>query len=272
MQDNLGYTKKLFILPFDHRSSFQKLGIREVQVLEAKKIIYEAFKKAVANGIPKEEAAILVDEQFGDAILQNARTCGFITILTTEKTGQEEFILEYGDSFGDHIEKYKPSFVKALVHYRPNANWTKLKILSDYCHNNGYKSLLEILTQNKTAEEAVRAIKEFQSLGIEPDVWKLEGMESQSDYQNIVTQAQSNGRSNVGVVVLGRGADQATVEKWIMIGAKVPGIIGFAVGRTVFWDPLTSFFSKATDRTQTIDAIAKNYLHFYTIFTERKNL
>lgn len=270
MQNNLGYTKNLFILPFDHRSSFLKLDPNPEKIKEYKEIIYEAFKHSLSLGIHKENSAILVDEQFGDKILVNARNQGYITILTTEKSGGTEFDFEYGEQFGEHIEKYKPTFVKALVRHQLNLNWTRLKILSDYCHEHGYKFLLEVLTENKTASQALDAIKEFQNLSIEPDIWKLEGMDNETDYQNIVHEAKIDGRLNVGVVVLGRGADQETVEKWITLGAKVKGVIGFAVGRTVFWEALVEYKNGNINKEKAIEIISTNFLHFYNIFIHKE--
>ncbi len=316
MANDIGYTKNLFILPFDHRSSFvkdmfgiqdQNLTAQETQIIIAeKKIIYEGFKKAVEEDVPKGETAILVDEQFGDKILQDARTQGFTTCVTTEKSGQKEFTFEYGNNFAAHVEKYKPIFAKALIHYNPEdekeskvRQQQNLKILSDYCHNNGYKFLLEVLiplTSNAsdvaarrltgmtpprwTSKErfdkemrpklAVKMIEELQNVGVEPDVWKLEGMETIEDYQAVVKQAKSGGRDNVGIVVLGRGEDQKQVEKWISVGAKVKGVIGFAVGRTVFWQPLVDLKNGKISKEQAIAQIANNFKYFYDMFMKEK--
>lgn len=314
--NNLGYTKNLFILPFDHRSSFAKIFQNKEDIISAKWIIYEAFKKALSDGISKDSAAILVDEEFGDKILLDAKNTGFTTILTTEKSGQKEFAFEYGNEFTRHIEKYKPTFAKALIRYNPEDDndskvrqQQQLKVLSDYCYNNGYKFLLEVLipptntseepvpvtseersrassparqaresertpprwTQERYDKElrpklAVSVIKELQNANVEPDVWKLEGMDNVLDYDAIVKQAQSGERHNVGIVVLGRGANQTQVEKWISVGAKVKGVIGFAVGRTVFWQPLVDLKNDKISKEETINQIANNFKYFYHVF------
>ena len=308
--NNVGYNKNLFILPFDHRSSFEKgmFGItgrkpnseETKQIIETKKIIYEAFKKSVSNGISKEEAAILVDEQYGDEILHDAHNHSFITLLTTEKSGQKEFAFEYGNDFGKHIEKYKPTFAKALIRYNPQdqeqsktQQQKTLKILSDYCHNNRYKFLLEVLIprintpdtstsdggeattstpprwtlydKDVQPELAVKVIEELQNAKVEPDVWKLEGLTSVKGYKAIVNQARTE-HNQVGIVVLGRAAEMKQVEEWILVGATVKGVIGFAVGRTVFWQPLVNFKNGKITREKAIELISDNFLHFYKIF------
>lgn len=281
MFNNLGYNKNLFILPFDHRSSFAKMfGFTNANltlegknvIISAKKLIYQAFKKSVSESISKEQAAILIDEEYGDKIIRDAISQDYNVILTTEKSGQETFDFEYGKNFGEHIEKYKPTFTKALIRYKPNADWTTLRILSDYCHGHGYKFLLEMLIglSVPNAQNLISAINELRDKGIEPDVWKLEGMENKNDYEYVVAKIQEGERQSVGLIILGRGENKKKVEQWIRLGRDVKGVIGFAVGRTVFSEPLVNFFDGKITREETINTIAKNYNHFYTIFTDTK--
>ena len=108
-----GFDRPLYIQPFDHRGSFQtklfgwKSPLSEAQTAEiagAKQIIYDGFQAALAGGVPREKAGILVDEQFGAAILRDATARGIVTACPAEKSGQDEFDFEYGEDFGRHIE------------------------------------------------------------------------------------------------------------------------------------------------------------------------
>ncbi|MDO8659761.1 MAG: DUF2090 domain-containing protein [Candidatus Parcubacteria bacterium] len=281
----LGYNKNLFILPFDHRSSFFKLlnivdrsptNDEIDKIKELKGLIYDAFKKAVSENVPRESAAILVDEQFGGDILKDAFIQGFTTILTTEKSGQKEFTFEYGDSFSDHLQMHKPTFAKALIRYKPTDSaesktkqQQKLKILSDYCHNNGYKFLLEVLIfeSGEVQSEPMRqVIEELQKVSVEPDVWKMEGMDKESDYLEVMQQIRKGERKDVGLVVLGRGGNEQLVEGWIKASAKVNGVIGFAIGRTIFSNPLLEYQNGTKTKEQTIDAIKNKFVYFYNVF------
>ncbi|KKQ38556.1 MAG: hypothetical protein A3H17_00755 [Candidatus Levybacteria bacterium RIFCSPLOWO2_12_FULL_37_14] len=303
MISNLGYKKNLFILPFDHRSSFIELfgftnpdlsyGEKEI-ITKAKEIIYAAFKNAVEQEIPKEQAVILIDEEYGDKIIRDAISQGYNVILTTEKSGQKEFTFEYEDNFAKHIEKYKPLFVKALIHYNPNDDplskmrqQQKLEILSNYCHENSYKFLLEVLVSptdsqlkevngNKDLYDSnirpnltVKVMEELQNVNVEPDIWKLEGMENEDSYKIISLQARKGERNNVGIVILGRSENQEKVEKWIKLGNKIKGIVGFAVGRTVFWKPLIDYKNGKIGKEEIIKIICNNFLHFYHIFIDK---
>ena len=301
--DNLGYTKPLYILPFDHRATFaQKLFNKKTleelseeeraSIKEYKQIIYQGFKKAVENGISKEYAAILVDEEFGDQVLKDAKENGYTILLTTEKTGQEEFDFQYGSDFASHIEKYNPQFVKVLIRYNPedkeelrHRQLEKLKIISNFCKDKGFKFLLEVLViptdkqkeeTNNSKEEfdrllrpalTVAVIKELQDFGVEPDIWKLEGFDTKEEYKEIVEAAKEHGRENVSLVVLGRGEGEEKVDEWLKVGSQVQGVVGFAVGRTVFWQSIVDFKNGSKTRDDAIDTINKNFTNFYKIFT-----
>lgn len=303
MNDNLGYTKPLFIMAFDHRASFAKkvLGIdgeltaeQTEQVRDYKYLIYQGLLKAIAQGMPKEQAAVLVDEFSGDKALKEAKAQGLTLILTTEQSGKDEFMLEYGGDFGGHIEKYSPTFTKALVRYNPDGDMAtnqrsagQLKVLSDYSHGHGYKFLIEPLIpatptqlaqvgndkhrydQELRTDLTVRMIKELQNAGADPDIWKIEGLDESVSYEEVVAQARSGGRGNVSCVILGRGESAAGVEKWINAGKSVAGIVGFAIGRTIFADALTSLREGKISRDEAITKICENYTHFYQIFTSK---
>src|SRR5215469_1202208 len=145
-----GYDKPLYVLPFDHRGSFEtgmfgwkgELTTEQTaQIAAAKQVIYDGFKAAVAAGVPKQNAGILVDEQFGAAILRDAKAEAYITACPAEKSGQEEFDFEYGEDFARHIEAFHPTFCKVLVRYNPEGDKAlnvrqsaRLKRLSDYLH------------------------------------------------------------------------------------------------------------------------------------------
>ena len=305
---DLGFTGHLFIMPFDHRGSFQEklFGIKARpptadethEIASYKKTIYEGFKKAVAAGVPKDKAGILVDEQFGSEILREAKAQGFITACPAEKSGQDEFDFEYGDEFGAHINKFNPNFVKVLVRYNSEADGTmnhrqteRLKKLSDYCHSHHHKFMFELLvpaTPDQLAKMGgntprydkelrpalmVQAMKALQDAGIEPDVWKLEGIETTEDCVKVANQARiGEHRKKVGVIVLGRGENAEKVKHWLSTAANVPGLIGFAVGRTIFWEPLKAVKEGKQTHAQAAEQVAKNYKGFCELWMNARKM
>ncbi|MGO9323880.1 MAG: 2-deoxy-5-keto-D-gluconate 6-phosphate aldolase domain-containing protein [Terracidiphilus sp.] len=300
-----GYQKPLYILPFDHRGSFETgmfgwkgaLDAQQTaQIAAAKQVIYDGFQQAVAGGVPKEKAGILVDEQFGSAILRDAAAKGFIFACPAEKSGQEEFDFEYGEQFAAHIESIHPTFCKVLVRYNPegdpglNRRQTgRLKRLSDYLLNANRslfmfellvppeKSQLDKVNGDQKAYDReirpalmVRTIQELQSAGIEPDVWKIEGLDRHEDCQKIVATAKADGRTSVGCIILGRGEDDQKVLEWLTTAASVPGFIGFAVGRTDFWQPLVDLRDQKISRQTAVDEMARRYREFVDAFEKAR--
>ena len=297
----LGFDRPLYVLPFDHRASFETgmFGWKGVltpeqttQIAEAKRVIYDGFKAAVAAGVPKHNAAILVDEQFGAGILRDAKVDGFLIACPVEKSGQNEFDFEYGENFRNHVEAFQPTFCKVLVRYNPEGNQAlnrrqadRLKRLSHYLHSESRglfmfellvpaeKAQLEKVKGDKKAYDLeirprlmVQTIEELQDAHVEPDVWKIEGLDRREDCERIVAAARYGGRDKVGCIVLGRGEDDKKVREWLTTAATVPGFIGFAVGRTDFWEPLVGWREKRTTREAAVDEVARRYRDFVDVF------
>ncbi|MHB8490841.1 MAG: 2-deoxy-5-keto-D-gluconate 6-phosphate aldolase domain-containing protein, partial [Solirubrobacteraceae bacterium] len=113
-----------------------------------------------------------------------------------------------------------------------------------------------------------RAIAEIQDAGIEVDVWKIEGVDTRADCEMLVRQARSGDRDNVACVLLGRGADDAKVDHWLRQAAPVEGFIGFAIGRSIWWDPLKAMLAGELDREAAAQKIAENYLRFRRVYED----
>src|SRR5207244_10878887 len=112
----------------------------------------------------------------------------------------------------------------------------------------------------------LRVIAELQAAGVEADVWKIEGLDRRADCVRMVAQARAGGRDGVGCVVLGRGADEAQVDEWLRAGAGVPGYLGFAIGRSIWFDPLHGWLAGAHDRAAAVTAIADSYRRFVGVY------
>jgi myo-inositol catabolism protein IolC len=295
-----GYRGSLYILAFDHRGSFQKkmFGIpgeptaeQTETISDAKRVIFEGFLAALDKGAPRESAGVLVDEQFGGDIAREAKKEDLLFAMPVEKSGQDEFDFQYDADFGAHIEEFDPTFAKVLVRYNPEGDpemnrrqSERLKKLSDWLHGNDRKFLFELLVPAEPAQlesvggddgrydKEVRprlmldVISACQEVGIEPDIWKIEGIDAREDCEKISKQVRSGGRDNVACVVLGRGADDSAVDQWLNQGAGVPGYVGFAIGRTIWWDALKGYLDGSIARGDAAGQIASNYLRFIEVY------
>ncbi|MBV8999755.1 MAG: DUF2090 domain-containing protein [Solirubrobacterales bacterium] len=300
----LGYDGKLYILAFDHRGSFQKkmFGIQgdptpeeTEKITDSKHLIFEGMLVAVARGAEPGATGVLVDEQFGGNIPKEAREHGLDLSMPVEKSGQEEFDFEYGEDFGAHIEKFDPDFAKVLVRYNPDGDAAmnerqleRLGRLADWLHAHDRKFLFELLvpaTDEQLSsvggdtdrydtelrpELMRRAIEGAQKAGIEVDVWKIEGVDEREDAAMLAEQARSGpGREGVTCVLLGRGASAEKVEHWLQVAAPVEGFVGFAIGRSIWWDALKGFLGGELDREAAAQQIADNYLHFLRVYEQQ---
>jgi myo-inositol catabolism protein IolC len=302
----LGYDGKLYILAFDHRGSFQKkmFGIQgdptpeeTERIADSKHLIFEGMVKATETGsVPGDHVGVLVDEQFGGTVPAEARERGLKLAMPVEKSGQDEFDFEYGEAFGEHIEKFDPDFSKVLVRYNPEGDADmnreqlgRLKRLADWLHERDRKFLFELLVpateeqlasvdgdeyryDNELRPELMRrAIADAQDFGVEVDIWKIEGVNERADAEMLARQTRvGEGREKVVCVLLGRGASDEMVDHWLRQAAPVEGFVGFAIGRSIWWDALKGFLAGSLSREAAAQQIADNYLRFIRVYEEQE--
>jgi len=296
-----GYSNELYILAFDHRGTLTKglLGVegRQPTVDEAsrvssmKDIIFDGFIEAKNSGISGGDPAILVDETFGLQVQQKAKEMGIKYAAPVEKSGQKVFDFEYGDAFGEKIIEVDADFIKILVRWNPNddtetreVQGKRIKILSDWIEENERKFLLEFLVpatdeqlesvdgdQSRYDSEirpklAVQVVEEMREKGADPDIWKIEGLDTKEDCEKVAASIKDGGREDVIAVVLGRGANDEKVNQWLRAGSSVDGYKGFAIGRSIFWNSLKGWHEDQKSREEAVSEIAESYLSFISVY------
>jgi myo-inositol catabolism protein IolC len=306
MTVSLGFDKPLYILSFDYRSPLlttlasegmtadhaAEVASTMSEIVTAKRFVYDGFKAALAAGVPKDKAGILVDEQTGARILGDATAEGYVTAIPAEMNRQEEFDFEYGKDFAKHIEAFQPTFCKVQVRYNPEGDQElnrrqsgRLKRLSEYLHSESRSLfLLELLLppekpqlkqtngDNKIYELEIRpslvveAIQQLQDAQIEPDVWGVEGLERREDCEKIVVAARRHGRDKVGCIVLGEAEDDRKVRWMLTTAAGMPGFIGFAVGRTIFWQPVSQWLARQIAPKAAVAEISQHFRDYVNVF------
>jgi 5-dehydro-2-deoxygluconokinase len=290
--------RAMYMLPFDHRDSFEHglfgwsgalTSEQTAQVAAVKRVVYDALLRALDEGVPVDHAEVLVDEQFGHEVLADARSRGIASACPAEKSGQAEFQFEYGEDFARHIEAMAPTYTKVLVRYNPQGDAAlnrrqaaRLHRLSEYLHQTQRGFLFELLVpaepdqlarmSQDEYDRALRptlaaaAMRELQDAGIEPDIWKVEGLDRREDAIAIAETARRGGRDHVVCIVLGRHADDARVQHWLEVAASVPAFIGFAVGRSTFWEPLEDLIAGRIARADAAAAIAHHYRRWVDVW------
>ncbi len=296
-----GYSEDLYILAFDHRGTITKglLGVEDREpteeeaqkVSEMKQIIFDGFLKANESGITGGDPAILVDETFGLEVQQQAKEMKIKFAAPVEKSGQKVFDFEYGDQFGEKINEIGADFVKILVRWNPDdeeeireIQGSRIKELSDWLTENDKKFLLEFLVpateeqlssvENDQARYdseirpklAVKVVEEMRERGADPDIWKIEGLDTAEGCEKVAAAIKTGDRENVIAVVLGRGASDEKVNEWLRAGSSVEGYKGSAIGRSIFWNALKGFHEGDKSRDEAVDEIAKSYLGFLSVY------
>jgi myo-inositol catabolism protein IolC len=302
----LGYDGKLYILAFDHRGSFQKkmFGIegepneeQTATIADAKHLIFEGMEQAVERGVDAAATGVLVDEQFGGDIPKQAKAEGLKLAMPVEKSGQEEFDFQYGADFGAHIEKYDPNFSKVLVRLNPEGDEEmnrrqlgRLKELADWLHDHDRLFLFELLVPAEESQLAQvggdtdrydaelrpelmrRAIQQIHEAGVEVDIWKIEGVDRREDAEMLTEETRKGeGREGVVCVLLGRGASDEQVDQWLRVAAPVEGFVGFAIGRSIWWDALKGFLDGDLERGAASERISDKYLRFVRVYEEAES-
>jgi myo-inositol catabolism protein IolC len=260
------------------------------QMIEAKGVVVDAVVKAVPD-LSKGVPVLLIDAEYGGPHVATAQSAGVSVAMPLEVSGQRELRFENQGDFAAVVDRYHPDYAKVLVRYNPGGDAAmnarqraRLVGLADWLTAGRPPLMLEVLVppepeqlaglggsqerydRELRAELTAQAIAEIGAAGVRPRLWKLEGPESAAAAR-MVADAVRSLDPDAGCLVLGRGADHDAVRRWLSTAARAPGFSGFAVGRTVWWDPLRSFLDGA-DRAETVNAIARNYLQLVHDFLE----
>jgi len=286
----------LLILAMDHRASFgrslfgvagdQPTGPQRTAMQAAKMIIYGGLTLALAD-LPVGHAGVLVDERYGQAVIDAARPTGIVLAVPIERSGQEWFELEWGEEWLEHVRRLAPDYAKVLVRDNPDfapdereAQLARLRTVGEALRGEGVPLLYELIVPATAAQLAaaggdpaaydrdirpdltVRVIADNQRAGVEPTIWKVEGLERTEAAQAIVAQARAGGRGDVDAIVLGRDAPAQRLDHWLDVAAPTDGFVGFAIGRSIWEDPLRAQLAGTVDDATASRQIAERYLAF----------
>lgn len=284
------YGRSVFVMAMDHRASLARdvYGIAgEVTAADAerisrgKRLAFDGLLAAIDRGADRAQAAMLVDERYGASVARRIRERGITLAMPIERSGQDFFVLEYGDDWMRHVEEFSPDHVKVLVRDNPGFDPAKrdkqrrdLAEVSARLRQAGRSFLFELLVPPTEAQQSdaydadvrpeltIQVLAEFQRGGVEPDIWKIEGLETREAAEAVVRQAHDGGRGEVRCIVLGRDAPEDRLDHWLKVAAGVDGFDGFAIGRSIWEQALKDELAGKLDGEQAMNEIANKYLHF----------
>ena len=280
----------LFILAMDHRASFAEdvFGITGewspsdlMRMRQAKTLIYEGLRH-VAGRVPSGREGVLVDEDLGAEVARTAKSDGVVLLMPIEKSGSRVFELEFGDEFAEHVEAFDPDFFKLLVRFNPLDNESmrqtqieRVAAVSQWAERTSRRWIIELLVPPTPAQLAAHAdqagfdaqerpgltaqvITDLYAGAVYPTIWKLEGYETQSGADVVLAAVAAETDHPAVCIVLGRDAPLSRVEHWLSVGARCD-FVGFAVGRTIWEEPLGRHLAGTLSSEGLVDAVAENY-------------
>jgi myo-inositol catabolism protein IolC len=290
----------LFILAMDHRASFGKtlFDVKDdnpdpeqvAAMKSAKRMIFEGLQAALP-AVTYGRAGVLVDERYGQDVIDTARTGAQQVVLAVpiEASGHDWFTLEWGDQWLAHVETIMPDYAKVLVRDNPDFDpadreqqFDRLAQISSGLHGIGVPLLYELLVPatsaqlNQAGHDAgaydrdirpglvVRVIADNYAHGVEPTLWKVEGLETVEAAQQVAAQAKAGGRTT-DLIVLGRDAPADRLDHWLEVASEVSAFVGFAIGRSIWEDSVRSYEASGQSEAAASAArsqIAERYLGF----------
>jgi len=282
-----------FLLAFDHRNSLLTTffgvtgepGDPEIAAArEVKRVIADGLLAAIEHKlVDADETGALVDATYGADAIVTLQDADVRVALPVETSGRREFAFEHAD-WRERLDATRPAWAKVLVRYNPDGDAAmnerqrhRLLDLQTVARAIGVGFLFELLVPPEPSQRSpdfdssqrpglvVRALKELREAGVAPDLWKIEGLDRREDCARVADAA------GAPCVVLGRGADAAAVERWLRAGAGVPGFAGFAIGRSIWWDPVRAYMDGGTDRAAAVSAIGDRYGHFVDVYRDASN-
>jgi myo-inositol catabolism protein IolC len=286
----------LLILAMDHRASFGRslFAVADDQPTEAQRAAMRAAKTLIYSGLtlargdlPVGHAGVLVDERYGESVIEAAHGSGVVLAVPIERSGRDWFELEWGKDWIEHLRRAAPDYAKVLVRDNPDfpsreraAQLEHLSRVSQSLSAEGIPLIYELLVPATEAQLAraggdeaaydresrpeltTQVIADNQRAGIEPAIWKVEGLEDASAARAIVAQARAGGRTGVDAIVLGRDAPAERLNHWLDVAAPIDGFVGFAIGRSIWEDAIRAHIAGSLDDAAAARQIAERYLDF----------
>ncbi len=290
----------LFILAMDHRESFGKtlFGVKDddpdptqaAAMKAAKRLIFEGLRTALPS-LTSGRAGVLVDERYGQDVIDAVRSGGQPVVLAVpvEASGHDWFTLEWGDQWLEHVKAVKPDYAKVLIRDNPDfdaarreAQLARLAQVSAGLQEAGVPLLYELLVPatdaqlNHAGHDAgaydrdirpglvARVITDNQAHGVEPALWKVEGLETVDTARQVAAQAKAGGRA-ADLIVLGRDAPAERLDHWLEVASQVDAFVGFAIGRSIWEDVVREYEASDQGAAAGDEArrqIAERYLGF----------
>jgi myo-inositol catabolism protein IolC len=293
------------ILAVDHRNSFEHdlyelkgpiSSAQAARISADKLLVYQALLDALPGLRTGVQAGILVDEEYGASVAELAsRSEGAVNLaMPIEKSGKDWFEFAYDDEWEAQAQFYATDHAKVLVRDNPgfdparrDQQAAQVAQVSDWASSNHRSLIIELLIPATDADKAavdgdsahydgelrpgltVAAMEYLQDHGVDPVIWKVEGLHRHEDAEKIVDTAKRDGRG-ADCILLGRHASHDQLDHWIRLLAPIPGWTAFAIGRSIWWDALHAHLCHQRTANEARRLIRDAYLDFAQFYMDAR--
>ena len=271
------HADRVYMLAADHRWQWEEFcdarSLPRERIRDVKRLAMDGFALArERSAAVRDSGALLIDEQYASAVIAKGLNAGLTIGTPAEKAGAIPLAWA-ADPFHAALTG---AFVKVLARYRPDDDpaviaeqWAKLEALQRWCRGAGKPLVLEVLVaRTHEAEQAFETsgrpamlasfIAQAYDRGVAPEFWKIEGTLAPDGARTIDAAIAAN--PSCRQIILGKAADLSTIDRWFGACAASETASGFAIGRSVFWEPSAAFLTGALSAEAAAAAIASTYL------------
>ena len=265
---------------YDHRSQLEDLpGATPEKISQFKELCLEATLQ-VSQGRPGY--GLLCDNRLGKAALHKAAGQGLWIGRPVEWPGSRPLTLEpeLGPDFGGLSEWPLEHVVKVLCFCHPDdatemraAQEATITRLFHACRRNRLEMLLEVIPSKVGPIDdltTAKLISRFYDIGIYPDWWKLEPMQTTEAWAATCAAIEARDPHVQGIVILGLGQSEADLAASFRLAAPFPLVKGFAVGRTIHADMGRAYLAGDVDAATAVATMAENYRRLCGIWDQAR--
>ncbi|UHD43967.1 5-dehydro-2-deoxygluconokinase [Aureimonas altamirensis] len=271
----------LRVFAFDHRIQLEDMDGYTVARGGAFKRLCLAAAERVAHG--GAGYGILCDDRIGRQALQAASGTGLWVGRPCEWPGSRPLTLEpeLGPDCGGLEEWPRAQVAKVLCFCHPDdtaeiraTQEETVTRLFTAARRNGLEFLLEIIPSKVgpvDEDTNARLIERFYQIGVFPDWWKLEPLQSPLAWERAIAAIERHDANTRGILVLGLDTPEEELVASFRAAASFPLVRGFAVGRTIFADAARAWLKGALSDEAAVDAMAERYGRLCGLWDEARS-
>jgi myo-inositol catabolism protein IolC len=296
----------LLILAADHRGSLERglYGLtapptpaQAARIIADKLLVYQALLDAVAWLPAQIQPGVLIDEQYGASVAAMAsHSAGAVSVcMPLEASGQEWFGFAYGEDWQRHAAFFAAGHAKVLVRDNPGLDPARreqqarlVAQVSAWAARAARSLIVDLrvpatgtdqdVTEGNTDRyddelrpaHTVAVMEYLQDHGVEPALWTVEGPGRHDDAVAVAAMAQRGGRQ-ARCLAGGRHAPYDTLKHWLQVAAPIPGWAGFAIGGSIWWDPLHAHLRHINTAGEARRRIRNAYLDYARYYLKARD-